>query len=204
MSAGWTEKCRVGIKAIDDDHKGLFDLVAALEEQYLEGSHVEQVRATVHALNLYVTEHFEREERFMRRANFPGYQAHRRIHEEFRALVRALIALHEKDPDLVDLEKVTVFLDRWIRDHILVKDMQYVPYLNGEAQHEEGELRVDHSQDVTLRVPLEKIDALNRFAALMREGGEIADALEQALVIHEREHERKLANKARKLFSVTG
>ncbi|MCF8479010.1 MAG: bacteriohemerythrin [Rhodospirillum sp.] len=203
MSAGWTENCRVGIKAIDEDHKGLFDLVNAIDDHQRRGSRANQVNATVHALNLYVTEHFEREERFMRRAKFPGYEAHRRIHEDFRGLVSALIALHQKNPDAVDLRKVTAFLDSWIRNHILVQDMEYVPYLNGEASPEEGKNIASRYQDVSLRVPVDKVDAVERFAALMRNGGDIAQALEQALVIHERDHQRTLIKRAEKLFSIT-
>jgi hemerythrin len=202
MVTGWSDSYLVGIKAIDEDHKGLFELVGALEEHRLNGSHADQVSSTVHALELYVAEHFAREERFMRRVNYPGYEAHRITHEEFRALVRALVALRKQDPDSVDLGKVTRFLERWIRDHIMIRDREYLPYLNGELQSPEGTESASSLTEVTVQVPANKRETVDRFAALMRDGGEIATVLEQALVVHERDHARKLLNKARKLFGV--
>lgn len=200
-SHAWSDRFATGIKAIDEDHRGLFDLLTALKDHQDHGSDPDRVAATIHALELYSTEHFEREERFMRSAHYPGYDGHKRSHEEFRALVHAMARHYRADPRAVDMGKVLVFLARWITDHIQVRDMDYVPYLNGTKQGADGE---DGDaivlEDVTVRVPADKQESVEHFAAVMREGGDLCAALEEALRSHERTREHQIENRARHLF----
>lgn len=198
----WSERFATGIKAIDEDHRGLFDLVAALKDHHDARSTPDRVDATLRALELYTVEHFEREERFMFSAHYPNADAHKRSHEDFRALIGAMARCYRADPAQVDLAKVVVFLAHWISDHIQVRDMDYVPYLNGSREAIDAP-PAQVLEDVSVRIPPAKRDTLDRFASILREGGEIAAVLEDALRSHERAREHQIENRARHLFGAT-
>ncbi|MBK1664625.1 hemerythrin [Rhodospirillum rubrum] len=196
----WSNRYATGLRAIDDDHRGLFELVDALEEHHEKASSSSSVAATIAALQVYAAEHFAREERFMHKAHFPDFERHHRIHEDFRALVDALARFQDQSPDSVDLGRVTRFLNRWIGEHILVKDMEYLPYVTGEAAGTPHSLEKPALTDLMVHVPVEKRDAVIQFAALLTEGGEIAEALEQALSTRLRQRFERFDRQAHALF----
>ncbi|WP_147162535.1 bacteriohemerythrin [Pararhodospirillum oryzae] len=197
----WSDRYVTGIKAIDKDHHSLFELLASLVEHRKARSGPSAVAATLHALEVYAAEHFEREERFMLSAHFPGFETHRRAHDEFRTLVQALARQYRREPASIDLDKVSQFLAHWIGSHILVEDMAYVPYLNGTVSAEVDDTDTPPMPiEIVLRVPPGKHEVIKRFAALMRDGGEVADTLENTLNALEHHREQVLDHRVRALF----
>ncbi|CCG09645.1 bacteriohemerythrin [Pararhodospirillum photometricum] len=200
-SMAWSQRFATGIKAIDKDHSSLFDLMEAIAEHERRRSSLAEVAATLHALEVYAAEHFEREERFMISAHFPEFDRHRRAHADFRALIGALARQYRRSPDAIDLGKVRHFLVTWIMGHIMGEDMAYVPYLNGTTTPPPGSPEPSMPTEMLMRLPPEKHDIVRRFASLMRDGGEVAEALESTLLALERHHEQALDNKVRTLFA---
>ena len=88
----WSADFEIGISAIDTDHQMLFNTIKQLGEHISEAQNPERISATINSLLLYVDEHFEREERFLRRAGYPGFAAHKMEHDRFRD---SIFSLHE-------------------------------------------------------------------------------------------------------------
>lgn len=117
----WSDDLRTGHAEIDEDHQGLFDLLARLHRDGSTGLINQETQSIVDALRHYTEAHFSREEAFMRSVGYPGYAAHKAEHERFISEVAALqsrIARGARTPQL-DIDQV---LTDWLRNHVLVMD----------------------------------------------------------------------------------
>ena len=148
----WSPTFSVGVKIIDDQHKGLLDLVndmfnhvtgdEAAEREYF--SHVIQ-RAVQ-----YVKVHFNTEEKIMIHTNYPGYAEHKKAHDAFVLTVVENIKNFESGKRLV-LSEFTKFLKEWILTHIAIMDKQYFGYFKEIAtRKEDGKLSINRT-DVAAR-----------------------------------------------------
>jgi hemerythrin-like metal-binding protein len=68
---------------------------------------------------------------------YPHAQAHIDHYQEFRAHLRTLMASTEKQDSASPL-KLLRFLRAWLRDHILLRDRDYIPYLTDETPRKAG------------------------------------------------------------------
>lgn len=172
----WSEDLLTGIRAIDNDHKMLVDIINGLYDCVHTGAAESKIDQTLDALVRYVEAHFEREEKFMYASHYPGTQAHVKEHQAISRQVYNLLQLYRADIDTLRQPPVWEFLSLWLFHHIRKSDMHYVPYLQGQkagkAPDESTDLRT-----VTVRVPGEQVDAILRCAAVLSSGGARADAL---------------------------
>jgi hemerythrin len=120
----WSDALSVGIEEIDEQHKVLVDLVNKMHEAIHQRHGSEVVNSILSDLADYTRIHFAVEESLMRILNYPGYEAHKEIHEE---LLHAVVDLQEK----VATGKKSIgfelmhFLKTWLTKHIMDEDMQY-------------------------------------------------------------------------------
>lgn len=120
----WSDTLSVGIEEIDGQHKVLVDLVNKMHEAIHQRHGSDVVNSILSDLADYTRIHFAVEESLMRILNYPGYEAHKEIHEE---LLGAVVDLQEK----VATGKKSIgfelmhFLKTWLTKHIMEEDMQY-------------------------------------------------------------------------------
>ena len=76
----WDSSCRVGVEEFDEAHQHLFAIGNNLIRAVLEGHALEVIRPVIDELIDYTEQHFRAEEALMRRADYPGYEAHRAEH----------------------------------------------------------------------------------------------------------------------------
>ena len=125
----WSNSYSMGVKLIDDQHKGLIDFVndlfnnASGNEKRERAYFTEVIQQAVQ----YIKEHFQAEERLMIGTKFPGYADHKKVHDEFTLTVVKSVKDFEAGKRLV-LEKFAYFLKDWILTHIAVMDRQYADY----------------------------------------------------------------------------
>lgn len=197
----WSDKYSCGIRPIDDDHKSLFEVVARLEKQLAQDPHSENITATIDSLILYASEHFEREERFMRRAHFPDYRPHKSEHDKFKHLVLALRTLFADDPSQIDPTRVLDYLVSWLQEHILKVDMAFIPYVNGTVEAAEGELdETLEPIEITIQCTPDKVHSIELFAELISGDHKEAQLLEEAAQKFSLSHQAKSLIQARDLF----
>ncbi|MDR1747899.1 MAG: bacteriohemerythrin [Spirochaetaceae bacterium] len=125
----WSNTYSVGIKVIDNQHKGLLDLVNDLFN-HATGNEIEErayFTEVIQHVVQYVKEHFSTEEKIMIAAQFPGYAEHKKAHDAFVLEVIKSAKEFEAGKRLV-LAKLAHFLKDWILAHIGVMDTQYAEY----------------------------------------------------------------------------
>jgi hemerythrin len=140
----------VGIKLIDDQHKGLLDLVNDLfnhvsADEATERAYFQKVIQT--AVN-YVKVHFATEEKIMLATRFPGYAEHKKAHDTFVLTVVDNIRDFEAGKKFT-LAGFTRFLKDWVLTHIAIMDKQYFTYFkqiasrkaNGRLTINQGDLQ---------------------------------------------------------------
>jgi len=181
----WRPEYSCRVKAIDEDHQMLFNVVGQLNDYHLRGGTSYHIQTAINSLVRYVDEHFEREERFLRRVGYPHFAEHKQQHEEMRRLIRRLQEMYEAEPDHVDLAKVVIFMDKWLKSHILREDMKYVPYLSGKKSGgvpiEVGSTENPERQVLNVTVLSDKVYLVNEFVDLVNGGGDVALAVEDAV-----------------------
>jgi len=122
----WSPTFACGVKAIDDQHKGLIDLVNDMFN-HVTGNDKEEHeyfnRVIKEAVN-YIKVHFATEENIMKATKYGGFFEHKRAHEHF------ILTVVESIQDYNDGKKYTLvsftkFLKEWILSHVAVMDKQY-------------------------------------------------------------------------------
>ncbi|MEN8178531.1 MAG: bacteriohemerythrin [Pseudomonadota bacterium] len=130
----WSDALSVGIEEIDEQHKVLAGLVNRMHDAIHKRHGSDVVKDILTELAEYTRIHFAVEESLMRILGYPGYEEHKKIHEE---LLLHVIELKEK----VDSGKTAIgfelmhFLKNWLIKHIMEEDMNYTSFfLSAGAQ----------------------------------------------------------------------
>jgi hemerythrin len=140
----WSNSYSMGVKLIDDQHKGLLDFVNDLFNHASGNEKEERAYFTevVQQAVQYIKEHFQAEEKLMIGTKFPGYADHKKSHDEFTITVINSVKDFEAGKRLV-LEKFAYFLKDWILSHIAVMDKQYADYFKKIATRKaDGKLSI--------------------------------------------------------------
>jgi len=146
----WSERYSMGIKVVDDQHKGLLNFVNDLfnhasGDEYQER---EYFKSVVQQAVKYIQVHFETEEKLMTATKFPEYAEHKKIHDEFTMTVLQSVKDFESGKRLV-LEKFAYFLKDWVLTHIAVEDVKYADYFRKIAtRNADGKLTISSANVV--------------------------------------------------------
>jgi hemerythrin len=133
----WSDSYSVGIKLLDDQHKGLFEIVNDLFD-HSTGNEAEErayFKEIIHQAVQYIKEHFATEEKIIASAKFPGYSEQKKAHDEFTKMVIKSVKDFESGKRLV-LIKLAIFFKEWILAHIAIMDTQYTAYFREIAAME--------------------------------------------------------------------
>ncbi len=130
MAVRWTEDLLVGVDIIDAQHKELFATADALLEAVEKGGARGEVTRMVAFLEEYVENHFQMEEMYMKRFNYPEYSTHKIAHTTF---VNDFYDLRQElDNDGVTPELTVRLADRlsdWLTSHIGRMDKALAAFL---------------------------------------------------------------------------
>lgn len=85
----WKEKFRIGVARIDEQHKELFrrvaDFIQSVQGKGEWEKKLDKVKETLEFMKDYVIVHFNDEEDYQLKVNYPEYAAHKQTHERFKA-----------------------------------------------------------------------------------------------------------------------
>jgi len=124
----WTEKIALGIQVIDDQHKGLVDIINLLYSAFKEGKAKKEIKQILKDLVSYTSYHFGTEEKYFKEYNYEFTNEHI---SEHRKLVDQVVDFQKQmEAGSVTLTyDVMTFLKEWLENHILLSDKKYVPWL---------------------------------------------------------------------------
>ncbi len=124
----WSDNLATGIASIDAQHKRLIQIVNDLHDAMKVGKGREVIEKTLRELISYTDYHFTNEERAFDSYAYPETAAHKRQHVELiKELALQLQRYQRREPSLT--VSTLDFLSKWVRNHIMVEDMKYVPFL---------------------------------------------------------------------------
>jgi len=140
----WNESYALGIKVIDDQHKGLLDIVNDLFNHASANQREEHeyFKTVIKQAVDYIKNHFATEEKIMISTKYKGYDAHKKNHEEFILKVVQTAKDFESGKRLT-LTSLGYFLKDWVLSHIAVMDKKYCDYFRSIATvKEDGKLSI--------------------------------------------------------------
>jgi hemerythrin len=130
----WSDSYSVGIKAMDDQHKKLIDLLNQLHEAMKMGKGNAEISTILKGLADYTRFHFTAEEQLMRDNNFPGLIIQQNRHKDFVTKLQEFQTEAQSKSVSTSL-KVRDFLRDWLIDHISGEDKKYTKFLNDKGIH---------------------------------------------------------------------
>ena len=130
----WRDALSLDVPAVDKDHKHLIDLLNRIHYMALAGDDQGAIGATLSELVHYTAAHFTREEMLMRLSGYPGYKAHRQIHDALRQRVATMYAEYCRHPTGFDIQRFYRFLSEWLIMHIQGEDMKIKPFVEKLAE----------------------------------------------------------------------
>lgn len=126
----WTDDLTVGVNEFDNQHKILIDKINILVDG-IENENVEHNLHNFDDLAAFVVKHFEEEEEFMLKMDYPGYKTHKAIHGDLLKKVSEFKVNIQNDS--LDKTKFVQFLKFWLVSHIKGIDAKY-----GEFSHKQS------------------------------------------------------------------
>ena len=119
----WKDEYNLGHEWVDMQHRRLFELVGGLVASCVDGSDKEKLKGTLDFLVNYTVHHFDDEEAFQLKYNYPGYKSHKLIHDEFKATVGRLVERFTESGSSAELSSdVNKIVVRWLITHISRED----------------------------------------------------------------------------------
>ena len=137
---GWTQRIETGIGVLDDQHRRYFSLVndclsVAGSASSRKQVSPEKVSERLRFVRRYAVEHFATEQRIMKEANYPGFQAHFDEHMYFLQRVGDLDKQLREDGFSSKLARELQFqILEWFIRHIQTEDMDVASFLNQETE----------------------------------------------------------------------
>ena len=119
----WSKDFELGNTQVDTQHRRLFELVSELVEACMLGCDSAQLKATLDFLVNYTVQHFRDEEALQVRVKYPGYENHKRLHEDFKVSVGDLVRKFNDGGSSEELSNnVNRVIVRWLINHIQQED----------------------------------------------------------------------------------
>ncbi|BFM41068.1 bacteriohemerythrin [Synechocystis sp. LKSZ1] len=125
--AKWQSEYESGNSLVDEQHKGLFSLINALNNAMLEGQGKTLLKQTIQSLYDYTNVHFSTEEEYMRSHDYPGYQEHRQKHEDLKKRVLEFQEEFSHQTSQLTIH-LSHFLTNWLIEHIQKEDLKMIQY----------------------------------------------------------------------------
>ena len=130
MQYEWSAELEIGYPSIDDQHKQLVETLNNLLFACEHGSHKSELKKTVDFLVTYSVKHFTDEEAFQIEHEYPDYERHKLLHDDFmRVALELSERLLEEGATVSLTAKVRSTLGEWLVNHIKGEDLQIGFYL---------------------------------------------------------------------------
>ncbi|MCL2382168.1 MAG: bacteriohemerythrin [Treponema sp.] len=129
----WDDKYAIGVQSIDDQHKGLFELLNELHEASERGEGTAVTDCFKDALQKavnYAATHFSAEEEIMQETGDPNYDEHQKEHNAFvRKVMEGAAAIGQERGE--SLGTFMDFLQDWILKHVTGVDIKIGRHIAG-------------------------------------------------------------------------
>ena len=126
----WKDEFNLGNEWVDMQHRRLFELVGGLIASCADGSDTEKLKGTLDFLVNYTLQHFNDEEDLQLKYNYPEYEKHKSLHEDFKNTVGILVEKFTASGSSAELSSdVNKIVVRWLINHIQREDKKIGVYI---------------------------------------------------------------------------
>ena len=126
----WSDKYKVGVDKIDEQHKGIFDRANYLLDAYKNQSEEDEIEEVMDFLADYIDKHFREEEEIQRKYKYPDYENHKGIHHKFENKVKEVIADYKNsNVKVTSLMKLNKMVTGWLIEHIKREDQKLARHI---------------------------------------------------------------------------
>ena len=125
----WSDRLSTGVKAMDEQHKGLVNTLNELHDAMLRGADKAVAGPLLERLVKYTHDHFTSEEALMSRARYPALADHLVKHKDLTRQVDAFVDRYKRGELSLNVD-LLMFLRTWLTTHIQKEDRDYGPWLN--------------------------------------------------------------------------
>lgn len=137
----WKDKYKIGIDTIDQQHQELFGRVSNFtqtirNEENWEAK-LDKVKETMTFMKDYVITHFNEEEAYQEKINYPDIEEHKEAHAKFKEAVNNYVKIFEEEG--LNEDRIQEFggkLMTWLIMHVGIMDQkigEYVKSKGGQA-----------------------------------------------------------------------
>ncbi|HWP50311.1 MAG TPA: hemerythrin family protein [Clostridia bacterium] len=129
----WKDKYALGVPVVDAQHQELFRRVEAFVQTLRSPAAWEErvmlVNETLEFMKAYVVEHFRDEEAYQLRISYPGYHAHKKIHDDMVGYVLEVTSEYERSGYNEQLmQQFAGKLLAWLINHVAAEDQRIADY----------------------------------------------------------------------------
>ena len=117
----WKDEYRVGVPAVDEEHRELIELINTLYDNMQASPREPDVMEFLGEIYARIASHVALEELLMRRNDYDEYGEHKREHESLLDEIRDIMDDYE-DGKLLDDAELARRLDAWFSEHFRTKD----------------------------------------------------------------------------------
>ncbi|NJO89584.1 MAG: hemerythrin family protein [Chloroflexia bacterium] len=128
----WNESYSVGIKLIDEQHKGLINILNKLYESFIDQTVGKMLEEIIRELVDYTKYHFNTEERLFTESNYPDKEKHIIEHQEFVEKVNKFKTDLENGKSSLTFQLMN-FLRNWLLNHIAMSDQAYASHFRAKG-----------------------------------------------------------------------
>lgn len=117
----WKQQYSVGIKAVDEEHRKLIELINRLHDSIQSDDSAKTVLGFFGDLFELISSHFALEEVFMRNGGYDELNAHKEDHEQLLDEIRDIMDAFEY-AEALDSKTLALRLDAWFSIHFRTHD----------------------------------------------------------------------------------
>ncbi len=118
----WHDEYRLGLPAVDHDHWHLVQALNAAWQRHAASADTYAAADFLSDVHALLAGHFALEEKFMRRAGDPAYEAHALEHRELLDVVSDLMEAQIEDARTLDAEAFGSRIAAWLAAHFAGAD----------------------------------------------------------------------------------
>jgi len=130
----WDDSLSVNVELIDEQHKMLIQRIKDLSDAVNSSRGATEIGKTLGFMIDYTEFHFSTEEKHMKELDYPGFDVHRKQHDEFKSTLNEMVMEFEEDGATAQLsEWVNQYLINWLVDHIKSIDTKLAAFLQDKG-----------------------------------------------------------------------
>ncbi len=137
----WKDKYKVGVELIDEQHKELFkrlsEFIQIVQSKSDWDERLDKVKETMEFMQEYVVFHFNDEEEYQKKINYPDIEIHKEAHRKFKEGINDYVKIFEQG-GFTD-EKIQEFsakLMTWLIMHVGKMDQKIGEYVREKGGQE--------------------------------------------------------------------